>query len=125
MRPVIAVAVLLMFCGGVKAQTTTIDTSANSVFLGCKAFTETQGTTNLQLNQLGNYCSGIVHGLAGISEYLTPLEWQSCIPSTSTARQMARVVISYIEARPQRMHEDFRRLTLEAFHHAWPCKSDR
>jgi hypothetical protein len=123
MRTSIAVVVLLTLCAGVRAEEDA-DTSANSVFLGCKAFVEGQAT-NLRLNQLGNYCSGIVHGLAGVGEYLTPQEWQSCIPPTSTARQLARVVISYIEARPQRMHEDFRGLTLEAFRYAWPCKSGR
>ena len=124
MRTGAAVVVLLMLCAYVRAQTPTPDTSANSVFLGCKAFSEDRVTSS-QLNQLGNFCSGIVHGLAGVGQQLTPPEWQSCVPSTSTARQLARVVISYIEARPQRMHEDFRRLTLEAFHYAWPCKSDR
>jgi hypothetical protein len=119
MRTVIAVVVLLTLCAGVRAQPPTEDTNANSVFLGCKAFAEAQ-VTNLQLNQLGNFCSGIVHGLASVGQYLTPPEWQSCVPSTSDARQLARVVVSYIEARPQRMHEDFRVLTLEAFHRAWP-----
>ena len=104
------------------AQPPIEDASANSVFLGCKAFAEAQ-VTNLQLNQLGNFCSGIVHGLAGVGQYLTPSEWQSCVPSTSTARQLARVAVRYIEAHPQRMHEDFRLLTLEAFHNAWPRKS--
>jgi hypothetical protein len=122
MRTVIAVVVLLMLCAGVRAQSAIEDTSANSVFLGCKAFVE-ERVTNLQLNAQGNFCSGIVHGLAGVGEYLTPPEWQSCRPAGSDARQLARV--SYIEARPQRMHEDFRVLTLEAFHNAWPCKSGR
>jgi hypothetical protein len=36
---------------------------------------------------------------------------------------LARVVVDFIEAHPERKSEDFRRLTLEAFHDAWPCKS--
>jgi hypothetical protein len=35
---------------------------------------------------------------------------------------MVRVAVAYIERRPQRMHEDFRMLAVEAFHEAWPCK---
>src|SRR5262249_1985979 len=88
-----------------------------TVFLGCKALVEDRPTP------AANFCSGIVHGLGGVGQYLTPPEWQSCVPPTSDTAQLARVVINYIEARPQRMHEDFRRLTLEAFHKAWPCKS--
>jgi hypothetical protein len=124
MRTGIVVVVLLMLCAGVRAQTSTEDTSANSVFLGCKAFAEGRAT-NLQLNQLGSFCAGVVHRLAPTAQYFSPPEWQSCAPATSDARQLARVVVSYIEARPQRMHEDFRLLTLEAFHYAWPCKSGR
>jgi hypothetical protein len=32
------------------------------------------------------------------------------------------VVIKYIEARPERMHERFGDLALEALTAAWPCK---
>src|SRR5205809_456229 len=118
MRIGIAVVVLLMFCAGVRAQPPTEDTSANSVFLGCKAFVEGRSASTQLLMAGGNFCSGVVHGLASVGQYLTPPEWQSCVPAASDARQLARVVISYIEARPQRMHEDFRVLTLEAFHYA-------
>ena len=106
------------------ASQPTEDTSANSVFLGCKAFVDGR-VTNAQLNADANFCSGVVHALAGIGQYLSSPEWRSCAPATSSAQQLARVVVNYIEARPERMHEDFRRLTLEAFHYAWPCKSSR
>ena len=95
----------------------------NLAFLGCKGFVEDQAK-NAELVSAANFCSGVVHGLAYVGKILPP-EQQSCAPPTSDARQLARVVINYIEAHPQRMHEDFRMLTLEAFHQAWPCKSDR
>jgi hypothetical protein len=123
MRTAIAVAVLLMFCADVRAQPPTEDTSANSAFLGCKAFVENRATSTRLVNTAG-FCAGVVHGLAYVGEILPP-EYQSCVPSTSTARQLARVIISYIEARPERMHEDFRMLVLQAFRNAWPCKSGR
>jgi len=122
MRYVIAVAIAFsVLITSATGQQVTEDTSTNAVFLGCKSFAETQ-RANLQLLQLGNFCSGVVHGLAYVGKILPP-EIQSCAPPTSDARQLARVVVKYIEARPQRMHEDFRHLTLEAFHYAWPCKS--
>jgi len=104
-------------------QQVTEDTSANPVFLGCKAFAEDRAT-NVRLVNMAHYCSGVVHALAYVAKVLPP-EHQSCAPPTSDARQLARVVVRYIEARPERMHEDFRVLTLEAFHNAWPCKTDR
>jgi hypothetical protein len=39
-----------------------------------------------------------------------------------TVGQTVAVVIKYIEARPERMHEDFGKLAYEALTAAWPCK---
>jgi hypothetical protein len=39
-----------------------------------------------------------------------------------TNTQIVRVVVVYIERRPQRMHENFKDLVLEALHDAWPCR---
>jgi len=45
-----------------------------------------------------------------------------CPPQNVTTGHTVRVVIAYIERRPERMHEDFRGLALEAIHEAWPCR---
>jgi len=45
-----------------------------------------------------------------------------CPPDEVTVAQRARVAVTYIEARPERMHEDFRVLAVEAMQKAWPCK---
>jgi len=39
-----------------------------------------------------------------------------------TTVQSVAVVVKYIEARPERMHELFGVLALEALTAAWPCK---
>ena len=39
-----------------------------------------------------------------------------------TFARKARVAVTHIEARPERMHEDFRALAVEAMQKAWPCK---
>jgi hypothetical protein len=98
-------AALIVSASEAAAQQPTDDLSANAWFLGCKAFVEGR-TPNAQLNATANFCSGVVHGLAYIGNILPP-ELQFCTPAGSTAQQLARVVLNYIEARPQRMHEDF------------------
>ena len=40
----------------------------------------------------------------------------------SQDEQTVRVVVQYIDSRPERMHEDFKKLALEAMKAAWPCK---
>ena len=113
----------LLFSAREAAGQPASDTSANAWFSGCKAFAEGQPPTS-EIYALGSFCSGVVHGLAGVSKLLPP-EWQSCVPASSTAQQLAQVVVRYIEARPQRMHEDLRLLALDAFRDAWPCTRSR
>jgi hypothetical protein len=45
-----------------------------------------------------------------------------CVPEVATPEQGVGVVIKYIEARPERMHEPFGKLALEALEEALPCK---
>jgi hypothetical protein len=45
-----------------------------------------------------------------------------CVPKEVTVGQQIRVITAYIDARPNRLHEDFRELAWEALKDAWPCK---
>jgi hypothetical protein len=45
-----------------------------------------------------------------------------CRPREIALGQLVRVVLKYIDIRPERMHEDFRVLAIEAMKTAWPCK---
>jgi hypothetical protein len=123
MRAVIRAA-LIVSASAAAAQQPAGDTSANAIFRGCKAFVEGRAA-DAQLYGLGNYCAGIVMGIASVGQDLSRPEWQSCAPATTNAQQMVRVVVDFIEGHPERMRDDFKGLTLEAFHDAWPCKSTR
>ena len=46
----------------------------------------------------------------------------TAIPADVVTSQFLRVVIKYVEARPERMHEPLHLLALDAFFDAWPCK---
>jgi len=121
--PAFAVLVFLAFGSTVDAQPANqSDTSASAWYQACKAFVERRLDANSVA--FGNFCSGVVHGLAFVGPTLLP-EMKFCAPPTSDANQLIRVVLQYVDAQPQRMHEDFRQLALEAFRNAWPgpCKS--
>jgi hypothetical protein len=108
-------AALTVLASNAAAQTNKgTDNSASAMYFGCKAFVEDQPTAE------ANFCSGVVHALGFVGRLLPP-QLQACVPPDSTARQLAWVVVKYMDAHPQRMHEDFKLLTLEAFHDAWPC----
>ena len=90
--------------------------NANTYYAECKEFAERQ----LDASKGGYFCSGLVYGLAGVGNYLSP-EYRSCVPSNVVAAQLTRVVVKFIDEHPEGTNLDFRVLILAAFHHEWPC----
>jgi hypothetical protein len=76
MRASISVAIAGLLCvngiGSDTAQSVQEDTSANPVFLGCKALVEDRAS-NTQLVNIANFCSGVVHALGYVGRFLSIL----------------------------------------------------
>jgi hypothetical protein len=87
--------------------------SANFYLPGCKGSLGPQGTP---LWGQG-LCYGFIAGLGYMA-----IGKDFCSPDGVTSQQAVAVVIKYIEARPERTHEPFGVLALEALTAAWPCK---
>jgi hypothetical protein len=89
--------------------------SANYLLRGCKAFIVRENTMPTPIDAMKQgRCVGLVDGLSYTGNF--------CQPKGVTTGQAVAVVVKYIEARPERMHEDFGILALEALTAAWPCK---
>jgi hypothetical protein len=101
-----AIAILLL------ALTTaaSAEDSANNFLPGCKG---TLGTEMWEQRRCAGFIEGLEYGVGGRD---------FCPPNGVTTVQSVTVVVKYIEARPQRMHEDFGKLAIEAMQAAWPCK---
>jgi hypothetical protein len=120
---VIIMAVLVSSVSEAAAQQPSQDFSrGNDLFRGCKVLSE-GGTADAQLQSAGMFCAGFAFGLASVGRYLSVPGLRSCAPATLTAPQLASVIVKYVEAHPERMSEDARQATLEAFHDAWPCSN--
>ena len=87
--------------------------SANYFMSGCKGFLDASTPTVNAVNQ--GLCAGFIAGIGYAAASV-------CVPQGVTNNQAVAVVIKYIEARPERMHELFGDLALEALEDAWPCK---
>jgi hypothetical protein len=70
---------------------------------------------------LQGYCEGIVFGV-GVMLDRPGSSICAEIPSAVSIRQLVLVVVRYIEARPNRMHEGFVILARDALINAWPCR---
>jgi Rap1a immunity proteins len=97
--------------------------SANYMVPACQNFLAHRNTNFIDMLDQG-VCVGTINGLSYLAEFLPP-HLSSCAPKEATAGQKIRVFLAYIQRRPQRMHEDFQDLAIEAFHEAWPCKAAR
>src|SRR5215472_9859597 len=97
--------------------------SANFILPGCKtALTDQIAVKDrYDLTFLAGRCLGVITTVSGVlgaverAGAATRLFSKFCAapPHGVTNEQLIRVVVRYIDARPQRMHEDFRALTIE------------
>ena len=107
-----AVAILLAMTMPVSAEVTD---SANFLLPGCKALgRERESTPEWRRILCLAYIQGLVSGAGGK---------ETCPPKEVTGDQVVAVVVKYIEARPERLHEHFGKLALEALKAAWPCSA--
>jgi hypothetical protein len=108
--------------------------SGNFILPACKQYVEYVNNTTVRVPDFSNgVCLGLVTGVFSMAIYVK--EWckhdlHSCgnarvmcmnEPEGVTLIQAILVVIKYIEDRPNRLHEGFEGLVLEALTHAWPC----
>src|SRR6266446_8279072 len=91
--------------------------SADHVLRACTAFIADDAPRDIDALFGAGRCIGLMQGLGYASQL-----FGVCPPAEVTLAQRARVAVKYIEARPERMFEDFRVLAVEAMQKAWPCK---
>jgi Rap1a immunity proteins len=53
--------------------------------------------------------------------YLSDPLFGLCTPEGANLELVLRVVVRYVDQKPDRMHERFEKLALEAVLEAWPC----
>jgi hypothetical protein len=101
--------------------------SANEVMKGCRAFIaktkwEREASDAFFDAFIRGICVGTVSTLAVAAASLERAAGVCMPEGQTTVAQQVRIVAAYIDARPNRLHEDFRVLALEALKDAWPCK---
>jgi hypothetical protein len=94
--------------------------SADFIVPGCQKFLSNRSDSLLQQGR----CLGIIETLLVMGQLkgMAP-EFTFCPAPEVATGQLIRAAVDYIERRPQRTHEDFLLLALEAFHESWPCSN--
>ena len=62
------------------------------------------------------FCAGVINGITYMKKSIG-----FCLPDGVSAQEATRVVVQYIDKRPERMNENFKLLAVEALQAAWPC----
>ncbi len=65
-------------------------------------------------------CAGMVAGIYFYGQLLPP-DRRFCAPQGANQGQALRIVVKYLNDNPAITARDFRDLTAEALHKAWPC----
>ena len=115
----VAVACLLIALGTARVHSQP-EGSANAIMPGCEvvltAAPRRKGPVPTPVE--AGECLGEVDGIVETARKFGEV----CPPHDVTSGQAVDVVVQYINARPERMHEQFSKLALEALAAAWPCK---
>ena len=118
LRGIALIVAMIIGCGVAIAEPD--KASADYVMLGCRtavspiAFSNTvESREDVSRTAL---CFGIINGLSYIGQH-----FGTCLPVGTTSQQAVSVVVQYIDGHPEKMHENFNSLAVEALREAWPC----
>lgn len=70
-----------------------------------------------------NFSSGRCVGAVEVLDALNQDTKRFCPPAGLNNLQRIKTIVSYVEAHPDHMHEDFRLVANTAMIAAWPCKN--
>jgi hypothetical protein len=113
LRGVALIGVLILNCGAAFGQGKY--DSANGIMQACRDSLAGRPMGNVTQGLERGYCAGMVTGIFEVAI-------GACAPRNVTTGQAVRVVVKYIDDRPERLNESFSMLAVEALRAAWPCK---
>jgi hypothetical protein len=121
MRAVLAIALVLVAATPALPQQD--KSSASYMLRYCRGVVNNEAPAQPLDAVMQGMCVGIIDGINFMMSEFPPeqKQYSTCPPANVPLDQTVRAVIAYIEARPKRLHENFKTLAMEAIHDAWPC----
>jgi Rap1a immunity proteins len=107
-----ACVALLVVTGHAQEEEKRRGFSADEVMKGCQATVAATPSEDIDARFWRGFCLGTVNAASAL---------KACPPKDTTIGQRKLVVTKYIDARPNRLHESFLYLAVEALEEAWPC----
>jgi hypothetical protein len=114
MRWIISLVVFAGTMGSAAAQPADSVVTTVSLLMGCRALVENDPTGDMM--QIGA-CAGAVRATLDISRAVGKV----CPPADGGVLESARVVIMFVDEKPERRSEHFGPLAMTALGYRWPC----
>ena len=114
MRWLIILALFLGTLGSSVAQPSDSVVATGSLLMGCRALVENAPTGDMM--QMGA-CAGAVRAALDIGREVG----RACTPPNDGVLEAARVVIMFVDEKPERKSEHFGPLAVTALGFRWPC----
>jgi hypothetical protein len=118
LRNMAGILAMIFSCGLSVAEPD--QTSADHLMPACRDAASLLSFSNIRGSKeelsRASFCVGIITGLSYMGQ-----PYGICLPVGTTSQQAARVVVQYIDGQPERVHENFNSLAVEALREAWPC----
>lgn len=81
-----------------------------------------EGVTDVDALAAGN-CMGQIAGISFLAHASTKgTALDSCRPEQAPRGQTLNVIVRYLQNHPEKQHDNFSWLALDALHEAWPCR---
>ncbi|WP_428977728.1 Rap1a/Tai family immunity protein [Rhodoligotrophos defluvii] len=94
--------------------------TGNEVLEGCRLLAVTAFWPQAANSFRAGECYGVLMTWAREGRRLSG-RVRSCIPSSVTAGQLAKVVVRFMDSEPSILNEDFTGIVIAAFALSWPC----
>ena len=118
MRTILAAAIV---CFSLSVEAQVQIPSANHILPDCKKVIDRPRKPAPEDAFHQGICIGIVFAVHELNPLL-PVYMRFCMPADASLGQSIQVIVGYVDAQPERHHEQFITLALEGLQMEWPCK---
>lgn len=97
----------------------------NELLLQCRSVVRSMDTDQMNGSYGDGLCLGLIHGVKGMTWFLEDglsQPYRTCIPGDVNNGQAARIVVKFLESRPELLNQDRGTLVWRALKNAYPCK---
>lgn len=121
MRLLLAIIAMLTGIGSVLAQDQQHQVSGNAMQASCRMAAMDSPPTAPEAQFGIGYCMGVAEAIM-TNGFALESEYRNCAPGGATLKQAVKVLVKFMDDRPNLLNNDLSMLAVTAYRLAWPCQ---